>query len=334
MAGPAIVLGMLDGLVDEALGQPALDRLAGCGTLLDPVPLASWDDPRADDLLARAEVLVGHWGCPTLDAATLDRAPHLRLVAYAAGSVRTTVGPEVFARGIAVTSAAPANAVPVAEYTVAVVLLANKGAFVLREAGRDPASFGTVALGPPGNNGATVGLVGASLVGRCVVDRLRGTDLDVLVHDPYLSAEEARALGVEKVDDLTDLCARSRVLSVHAPDLPSTRGMVGAAQLAALPDGATVVNTARPALVDQDALVEALRAGRISAVLDVTDPEPLPADHPLLGLPNAFVTPHIAGAMGNELARLADLAVTEVERHAAGLAPLHPVHAADLGRIA
>ncbi len=332
--GPAIVLGMLDGLVGEVLGPSALARLTGCGTLLDPTPLASWDDPRADDLLARAEVLVGHWGCPVLDAAALDRAPHLRLVAYAAGSVRTTVTPEVFDRGIVVTSAAPANAVPVAEYTIAAVLLANKGAFALREAGRDPASFGRVALGPLGNNGATVGLVGASLVGRCVIDRLRATDLTVIVYDPYLSAEEAVALGVEKVDDLADLCARSRVLSVHAPDLPSTRGMVGAAELAALPDGATVVNTARPALVDQGALVEELRRGRLSAVLDVTDPEPLPADHPLLGRPNAFVTPHIAGAMGNELARLADLAVTEVERHAAGLAPLHPVRAADLDRIA
>ena len=101
-----------------------------------------------------------------------------------------------------------------------------------------------------------------------------------------------------------------------------------------LPDGATVLNTARPALVDQDALVAELTAGRLAAVLDVTEPDPLPPGHPLLALPNAFVTPHVAGAMGNELVRLSELAVTEVERFVAGEPPLHPVVAADLDRIA
>jgi phosphoglycerate dehydrogenase-like enzyme len=124
------------------------------------------------------------------------------------------------------------------------------------------------------------------------------------------------------------------VVSVHAPDLPSTRHLIGAEQLAAMRDGTTLVNTARGAIVDTDALVEVLRAGRISAVLDVTDPEPLPPDHPLLTMPNAFLTPHVAGAQGSELARLADLAITEIERFVAGQPPLHPVREADLGRMA
>jgi phosphoglycerate dehydrogenase-like enzyme len=185
-----------------------------------------------------------------------------------------------------------------------------------------------------GNYRRRVGLVGASFVGRRVIELLAPYDVEVAVYDPFLTAGDAAGLGVEKVDDLDALCASVDVLSLHAPDIEATRGMIGAAQLAALGDRATFVNTARPALVDQDALERELLSGRISAILDVTEPEPLPPDHPLLALPNVFVTPHVAGAMGNELHRLAELAVVEVERHAAGEPPLHPVRREDLDRIA
>jgi phosphoglycerate dehydrogenase-like enzyme len=110
--------------------------------------------------------------------------------------------------------------------------------------------------------------------------------------------------------------------------------MTAAALDAALHDGATFLNTARPALVDTAALEAELASGRIEGILDVTDPEPLPAGHPLLALPNVFVTPHVAGAVGNELQRLAELAVEEVERYARGEPPLYPVRESDLDRIA
>jgi phosphoglycerate dehydrogenase-like enzyme len=331
---PGIAFGMLDGMVEHLFRADQRDRLARCGRILDPVPLAGWDDPRADALLAETEILVGHWGCPTLTAEVLDRAPKLRLFAYGAGTVKWQVTEAVFERGVVVTSAAAANAVPVAEYAVASILLANKGVFLVRELIRDPSVRVPLDLTRVGNCGARVGIVGASIIGRLVIDALARTDLEVAVYDPYLTAAEAAALGVEKVDDLTELCASVRVLSLHAPDIPPTRGMIGAEQLAALPDGATFVNTARPALVDQDALLRELEAGRIAAVLDVAEPDPLPADHPLLALPNVFATPHVAGAMGNELTRLAELAVTEVERFVAGEPPLHPIRAEDLDRIA
>lgn len=331
---PGIVFGMLDGMVEHLFSRGQRERLARCGRILDPVPLASWDDPRADSLLADAGILVGHWGCPTLTAEVLARAPHLRLFAYGAGTVKWQVTDAVFARGVVVTSAAAANAVPVAEYAVAAILFANKGVFLVRELVRDPAAKVPLDLSRVGNCGARVGIVGASIIGRLVIDALARTDLELAVYDPYLSVEDAAALGVEKVEDLTELCRSVRVLSMHAPDIPPTRGMIGAAQLAALPDGATFVNTARPALVDQDALQRELQSGRIAAVLDVAEPDPLPADHPLLALPNVFATPHVAGAMGNELRRLSELAVTEVERYVAGEPPLHPIRAEDLDRIA
>jgi phosphoglycerate dehydrogenase-like enzyme len=334
MASPAIAFAMLDGLLGYAFTPEQVARFAVAGRIVDPVPLAGFDDDRARAVLAEAEVLVGHWGCPTLTAEVLAAAPRLRMFAYAAGTVKWQVTDAVWDRDLLVTSAAAANAVPVAEYTVAMILLANKGILLYREQLRDPTV--RVPLDPTtiGNYGRRVGLVGASFVGRHVIELLRPYDLRIAVYDPYLSAAEAAELGVTKVETLDELCASVDVLSLHAPDIEATRGMIGAAQLAALPDGATLVNTARPALVDTAALEGELASGRIAAILDVTDPEPLPAGHHLLALPNVFATPHVAGAVGNELHRLAELALDEVERFARGEPPVHPVHRDDLDRIA
>jgi phosphoglycerate dehydrogenase-like enzyme len=328
-----IALAMMDGLGASAFDAAQLERLATIGELVDPRPLTSLDDDRASAVLADVDVLLGHWGCPTLTAAVLDLAPNLRLFAYAAGTVKWQVTDAVWTRNIRVTSAAAANAVPVAEYTVAMILLANKGALLFRERARAP-KLRLPFPNPLGNVAKRVGIVGASFVGRLVIDLLRPYALDVVVYDPFFSEAEARALGVDVERDLTQLCATVDVLSVHAPDIPPTRGMIGAAQIAALRDGAVFINTARPALVDQDALTEHLTAGRISAILDVTDPEPIAPEHRLLALPNVFVTPHIAGSIGTELSRMADLAIDEIERFGRDEPLQYEVTAADLDRIA
>lgn len=331
---PTIALAMMDGLTGHAFGPDHLARLERIGTVLDPAPLTRLDDDRARAVLAETEVLLGHWGCPTLTADVLALAPRLECFAYAAGTVKWQVTDAVWERDLLVTSAAAANAVPVAEYTVAMILLANKGVLLVRELQRDPTLRLPLDLGRVGNVGKTIGIIGASFVGRLVIELLRPFDLRVRCYDPYLSDDEATRLGVRRDDDLLELCRNVDVLSLHAPDIESTRNMLRAEHFAALRDGAVFVNTARPALVDQDALEAELVAGRISAVLDVATPDPLPADHRLLSLANVFVTPHVAGSMGTELARMADLAIDEIERFATGLPPLHPVRRADLDRIA
>lgn len=316
MSGLRIAVAMAPGLVDAAFGEHHRARLAAIGDVVE----------------GDAEVLLGHWGCPRLDADALDGLPSLGLFAYAAGTVKDLVTPAVWQRGVVVTSAAAANAIPVAEFTLAAILFANKGVFASRERLREP----TVRIRRPrplGNVGKQVGLVGASLVGRRVIELLRPFELHVVVSDPFLDDESAARLGVRRVE-LDELMSTSDVVSIHAPDLPSTRHLIGPAQLAAVADGTTLINTARGALIDTEALVDALRDGRFSAILDVTDPEPLPEGHPLLSFPNAFITPHVAGALGSELGRLADLAITEIERFAAGEPPLHPVRQSDLERIA
>ena len=133
---------------------------------------------------------------------------------------------------------------------------------------------------------------------------------------------------------LDELFAWSDIVSVHAPELPSTRHLVDADRLARMHDGAWLVNTARGSLVDTEALTRECVSGRLNAFIDTPDPEPLPADSPLYELPNVVLTPHIAGSLGTEVSRLGDLAVAEVQRFVAGDALAHEVRADDLDRIA
>ncbi|MFF3561632.1 hydroxyacid dehydrogenase [Streptomyces sp. NPDC002574] len=320
---------------DAVFDTRALERLARVARLEPGLLVEDFAAPGAREVLADAEVLLTGWGCPPLDEAALARMPRLRLVAHAAGTVKHHVTEAVWRRGVLVSTAAAANALPVAEYTVAAVLLSNKrvldAARAFRAARGDFGAF--EALAGAGNYRRTVGIVGASRIGRRVLELLRPYDLRLLLHDPYLDPAGAAALGVECVG-LDQLCRDSDVVSIHAPELPGNRHLFDAARLALLRDGATLVNTARGSLVDTAALTSELVAGRLHAVLDVTDPEPLPADSPLWDLPNVLLTPHVAGSLGTELARLADTAIDEIERYARGVPLAHAVRAEDLDRSA
>ncbi|MGP3969738.1 hydroxyacid dehydrogenase [Streptomyces sp. 6N223] len=285
-------------------------------------------------LLADTEVLITGWGCPTLTVDVLDAAPKLRAVLHTGGSVKYLLPQEGWERGVLVSSAAAANALPVAEYTLGMILLAGKGVFELRERLRAERGFVQGEIHPHvGNVGRRVGLVGASNIGRRVIELLRPFDFEVLLHDPYVDRAEAARLGVRQVS-LTTLLATSDIVSVHAPATPATRHLIDRAGLASMRDGAVLVNTSRGSLIDHDALAVELVSGRLSAVLDVTEPEPLPASSPLYELPNVLLTPHIAGSHGNELRRLGLIAVEELERLLAGHALRYRVDHGDLHRVA
>ncbi|GAB2642431.1 hydroxyacid dehydrogenase [Kribbella swartbergensis] len=308
-------------------------RLEAIATVLPVGPGPTFlDDPDIRAALPEVDVLLTGWGCPRITPEVLDAAPKLQAILHAAGSVKSIVAPQAFDRGIQVSSAAHANALPVAEFTVAAIVLAGKRAFRLAAQYRiertkaDP-------HGMPGSYGTTVGLLGASRIGRMVAERLRNFDLHVLISDPYLTEAEAAALGAERVGN-DDLFRRSDIVSVHAPLLPETTGLVDARLLGLLRDGSVLINTARGKIIDSAALERECVSGRIDAVLDVTDPEPLPPESPLLDLPNVFVTPHVAGAVGNEIARLGELAVSELERLTTGQPLQHAISPTELGRIA
>jgi phosphoglycerate dehydrogenase-like enzyme len=153
--------------------------------------------------------------------------------------------------------------------------------------------------------------------------------MDVLVADPYANLADVAALGAKLVD-LEDLLRASDVLTLHAPELPSTRHLIGGDELTLLRDGATVINTARGSLVDTAALEVECSSGRLDAMLDVTDPEPLPPESPLYDLPNVMITPHIAGSLGSETRRMSGSALEELERFVAGQPPRSLVTPDDL----
>ncbi|MGY4766458.1 hydroxyacid dehydrogenase [Kribbella sp. CWNU-51] len=328
-----VMLAMSDASRERVLIPRVRQRLEAAATVLPVGPGTSFlADPTIRAALPEVDVLLTGWGCPRIGPEVLDAAPKLQAILHAAGSVKAIVDPAAFDRGIQVSSAATANALPVAEFTLAAIVLAGKRAFRLAAQYRierrkaDP-------HGMPGSYGTTVGLLGASRIARMVAERLRGFDLHVLISDPYLTAAEAAELGAELVHNDT-LFRRSDILSVHAPLIPETVGLVDARLLGLLRDGSVLINTARGKIIDSEALVRECVSGRIDAVLDVTDPEPLPPDSPLLELPNVFVTPHVAGAVGNEIARLGELAVSELERLATGRPLLHAISPTELGRLA
>ncbi|MFI1963723.1 hydroxyacid dehydrogenase [Streptomyces pathocidini] len=332
---PRTALAMSAQAAAAVLRPPALAELAAVCDLVPPPVLDDFTTERAHAVLAETEVLVTGWGCPRLEASVLARAGRLRAVVHTAGSVRGHVTDACWERGIEVSSAAAANAVPVAEYTVAMILLSGKRALERAHSYRSERGRTDPLHTPPavGNYGRTVGILSASLIGRRVIELLRPYDLRVLLHDPYVSAGEAAELGVRQVG-LQELFAECDTVSVHTPLLPATRGLVSGELLAAMRPDAVLVNTARGAVVDQDALVQVLRKGRIRAVLDVTDPDVLPPGHPLWDCENALITPHLAGSQGNEWQRLADLAVGEVARWAAGDGFAHPVRRERLAFLA
>lgn len=323
----AAVLAMRPSLADALFDAEARERLHELVDVDLDLVLDDFTARSARAALASAEVLITGWGCPPIDEAALRAAPRLRAVVHTAGSVKPYVTEACWRRGIQVTSAASANAVPVAEYTLAAILFANKRVLDARNAYR--AAHGREVdwqewLSDAGNYRRRIGLVGASRVGRRVLGLLGSFDLEVLLSDPHVSPAEAARLGARLVP-LPELFAHCDVVSLHAPHLSSTEGMVSRALLASMPDGATLINTARGALIDQKALEEELLTGRISAVLDVTTPEVLPASSPLYTLPNVLLTPHIAGSMGGELVRMAAFAVDELQRWTRGEPFLDPI---------
>lgn len=269
--------------------------------------------------LTATEILITGWSCPVIDTVVLDALPNLKAIVHSAGSLKFFLPEEAWHRGITISSAASANAVPVAEYAVASILFAGKGAFSARQIYRNRrgAFDRNSELKSIGNYQKVLGIVGASTIGRLVISKLAESDLIIQVADPYLSAESAIKLGVKKVS-LTELFSTSDIISIHAPLLPETEGMITSQLIQSMRTGSTLINTARGALIDEFALIEELETGRISAVIDTTHPEIPTSESKLFDLPNVFLTPHIAGALGNEIARLGAFAVNEIKLLGAG----------------
>jgi len=294
-----------------------LVRAAESAEILNPqgeLPAQLW--PSVD-------VILGGWGMPVLDSAFLRKAPKLRAVFYAAGSVRGFMTADAWERGITVTTAAQANSETTADFTLSLVLFSLKHGWHFvrnpRVAWRDAHAHRDI----PGLYGSRIGLVSFGRVAQRLARLLQHLPVEVVAWDPVQPSETLLEHGVRPCD-LPALFRTSHVVSLHTPWLPETENLIGRDLLDSMQPGATLINTSRGAVLDEDALVEVLRRRpELTAVLDVTREEPPSADSPLYEMSNIVLTPHIAGAYGPECQRLGACAVDELLRYAQGEVLLH-----------
>lgn len=279
--------------------------------------------------LADCEIGVGSWGTAYPTAPLLDACPQLRLWEHVAGSVKHMFGPHMDGRALTIASCAPAIAANVAEMALGELIIGLKR--VLTNA----AANSTGPAEKPANSqplgASTIGVIGASNVGRQLIRLLHLFGATVLLYDPYVSDEQAAQLGVCLVGDLTELCAASHAVTLHTPALPATHHLLGAREFHAMRDDAVFVNTSRGSCIDEVALLHELAQGRLFAFLDVSDPEPCAADSPLHRLPNVVYTSHIAGGAEYKLGRQA---VDDITAFLHGEDPLMAVQPTMLAQMA
>jgi len=314
------------------LNQTAWDALALFADVIHqqgPEPAAK---PDLLALLPAADGCITSWGVAPLDADVIAAAPRLKALAHMGSSVNRFVSDALWERGIHVTSAGPALARDVAETTLGLMIVGMKRLWPLGQHVRAGGWRASNYWPSRELHGKTVGIVGASHVGRHVIELLHPFSVQVLLYDPYVAEDEAARLGVTLVE-MDELARRADIVSLHAPAKPDTYHLLNAARLALMKDDALLINTARGTLIDEPALIAELRQGRFFAFLDVTDPEPPAATSPLRHLENVVITPHSAGCI-EDCGRMGEMAVEELRRFFAGEAPLYQVQPAMFGRIA
>lgn len=266
------------------------------------------------------EYIFSTWGMPAFTEDEIRSVfPSLKCVFYAAGTVQRFARPFLNC-GVKVFSAWAANAVPVAEYTAAQIVLANKGFFkssALASVGRRDEAKAEFAE-YPGNYGAKVGIIGAGMIGKLVIKKLKDYDMSVLTFDPFLPDDTAAQLGAEKTT-LERVFSECDVISNHLANNEQTKGMLNGALFERMKPYSTFLNTGRGAQVVEADLIKTLEnRPDITAILDVTAPEPPESGSKFYTLPNCILTPHIAGSSGREVKRMSVCMLEEFKKYVNG----------------
>lgn len=302
----------------------ALQRLRALGALrINP----NRGEPTPEQLIELAEeadVIVTSWGSPQLTAEVMRKLPRLRYVAHAAGSVKPIVSDAMFDRGVRVTSSAKVLGMGVAETALGYTIACVKNLF---NVSRGIHAGGWTKEAPLKEYDGIremfeikIGVVGGGMAGSHYMKLLSMFDVEILLYDPFISAEQARDRFCAKKVSLEELLSQAEVISIHAPSIPETYHMVNADTLKLMRRDATLINTARGSIIDEEALYAHMKAGNLKyACLDVFDPyEPLLPENPLRTLPNCILSPHLAGLTHNGLLRIGAHCADEIERFAAG----------------
>jgi phosphoglycerate dehydrogenase-like enzyme len=308
--------------LDKIYGPELQARIAELVDIVAPPQTA--ESIQADpSVLKDVEIILSGWGMAEIDEAFVRAAPRLKAIFYGAGSVKDFARQALDA-GYLVTSAYAANAVPVAEYCVANLILALKRFLPhTRLARAEGRSIWREPL--TGAFGSTVGLVSLGMVGRHVLHLLRSYEVKIAAHCITLTDEGARELGVRRCT-LQEVCEMSDAISIHTALKPETRGLITGAHIASMKQGATLINASRGAVIRENEMIEVLRRRPdLTAVLDVTDPEPPPPGSPLYTLDNVFLTPHIAGSLHGECRRMGQYVLQELRNYLDGKPPVYGV---------
>jgi len=286
-----------------------------------------WDETSAqlDTALMTATIVVTGWGTPALAPLTAWAGHQpLQLVVHSAGSIKHLIPEAALNAGLHVSHANVALADSVAEFTVGCMIMAQRNVFAAAQRYRTQQPLLPIHTQHE-LRGSTVGIIGASAIGRRVMELLHHHGVHLLLADPYADTALAQHYHATLVS-LDVLLAQSDVVSLHAPVTPSTIGMIGTREFGLMRDGAWFINTARGRLIDADALLVELQQGRINALLDVTEPtEPLPADSPFWALDNCVILPHMAAVTREARLRQRDITVAEIRRFVRGEPLQHQV---------
>jgi len=328
----ALILAPFSGAVLQRLGQKI------------EVIYESWMETRklvsADELVARIQGQ--DIGIVVVEADFLfrdvfERADRLKLVAVCRGTVTQVDVAAATEHGVIVLNTPGRNAVAVAELTVGLMLsLVRKipaaHRLVMSGGYSDPIDP-YISLRGTELAGKTAGIVGFGAIGQQVAKRLIAFDTSILVHDPYIDPLEIKMLGA-KPAELDELVARSDFITLHCPAVPATKGMIGPDLIARMKPTAYLVNLTSAGVVDREAIISALKGGRIAgAAFDVFDTLTVPSDHPFLQLDNVILTPHIGGATHETIERHSRMIADDIERFIRGERPANMLNPEVWGRI-
>lgn len=309
---PNILIAMRPSLFDQLFAEDQQTRLRKLGNVTMPAQAGNLSEAQLTEQIGGQEIVITGWGTPPFTAGLLAAADRLELIVHSAGSIKLMLPAAVFADGRRVTHVAYSMSIPVAETTLALILLClrqfHKIDRAFKDQGWSAARDLMVGAELAGNR---VGVIGAGYTGRAVIKRLLALEAEVWLCDPYVSEESAASMGLRKVS-LETLMRQCPIVTLQAPATAETYRMIGVEQLSWLRDGAIFINTSRAHLIDEAALLAELRTGRISAALDVFDQEPLPDDSPFRELDNLIITPHVAAVTRQAYKRQGQISVDEV----------------------
>jgi phosphoglycerate dehydrogenase-like enzyme len=279
-------------------------------------PLTTAEVERNPEILRDCEIVMTEWGSVRFSEEVLSHAPRLEAVFYAGGSIKGLVSDGFWDRGIAISSAYGANAISVAQYTVSQIISCTKRMCQFSEQTRKIKDFPSrETFFMPGTYESVLGIVSLGMIGWQVCKYIQAiTEMRIIAYDPFVSKDQARAMNVE-LCSLDDIFSQSDIVSLHTPVLEETIGMITGRHFRLMKRDSSFINTARGIIVREDEMFEVLRSrSDITAVLDVTHPEPPDSDSPLYELKNVILTPHIAGCMGPECKRMSKYMIDELER--------------------